>query len=186
MPIINFISLMHLQHAQIRLLISFYLLADFSQVFLQIFSKKFSPEKQALNTKSLLRAENQTRNCKTIFQKSTKSKEKTKSQNPKNALNADNLKFFSRLLPRDYIGSSLFHFWLLVDVFFVFWQTFGNWFYFEVFNKSTGTMEKKTRKYLAFSSYCFFSLSFEGFLLLSFFSKCRICKPALKASAKML
>ena len=85
-------------NTQIRLLISFYLLADFWQVFLQIFSKKFSPEKQTLNTKSLLRAENQTRNCKTIFQKSTKSKEKTKSQNPKNALNADNLKFFSRLL----------------------------------------------------------------------------------------
>ena len=117
MPIINFISLMHLQHANQAsdCLLPFGWFGKFSSKF---FSKKFSPEKQTLNTKSLLRAENQTRNCKTIFQKSTKSKEKTKSQNPKNALNTDNLKFFSRLLPRDYIGSSLFHFWLLVDVFF--------------------------------------------------------------------
>ena len=68
-----------------------------------------------------------------------KSKEKTKSQNPKNALNADNLKFFSRLLPRDYIGSSLFHFWLLVDFFLSFGRRLEIDFTLKSLIKSTAT-----------------------------------------------
>ena len=50
-----------------------------------------------------------------------------KSQKAKNALNnADDFKFFSRLLPRDYIGISLFNIWLLVDGFY-FWLLADVW-----------------------------------------------------------
>ena len=66
----------------------FYFLADFLAIFLQSFSKILSSENQKPNTKSLPKAENQTKCCKTIFQKSAESQKcsnnkKTIYQKPK-------------------------------------------------------------------------------------------------------
>ena len=51
----------------------FYFLADFLAIFLPSFSKILSSENQKPNTKSLPKPENQTKCCKTIFQKSAES-----------------------------------------------------------------------------------------------------------------
>ena len=60
----------------------FYFLADFLAIFLQSFSKIFSSEKQKPNTKSLPKAENQTKCCKTIFQKSAESQKCSNNKKP--------------------------------------------------------------------------------------------------------
>ena len=58
MPIIIFISLMHLQHPN-QTSNFCYFLADYWQVSFNFFYENFSSEKQKLNTKSLSKAENQ-------------------------------------------------------------------------------------------------------------------------------
>ena len=67
---------------QIRLPISFLLFGWFSGNFPSKFFQKFQFRKTKLNTKSLPKAENQTKCCKTIFQKSAESQKCSNKKKP--------------------------------------------------------------------------------------------------------